>query len=108
MKDHLNKGCKLVSDEWTATPVAARMAGLTIAGRCNHSADFSNRKTGFHSNDVESENNRIKQFMRHRYGNLRFGKYITLTDEPICDLYEYVYRTNVGSSFRMYMFAFRG
>ena len=108
MAKHLHKGCKLVADEWTGTPPAARKAGMTIAGRCVHSSGFRNRKTGFHNNDIESENGRMKQFMRHRYGSLRFGTYSQLTNETIGDVYEYAYRTNVGDSFRCYMLAFCG
>ena len=44
---------------------------------------------GFHTNDVESENNRIKHWARARYSTLKLEE---------SDMYEYVFYTNVGKS----------
>ena len=69
----------------------------------NHSVGFRDRVSGFHSNDVESENNRIKRFLRKRYGLLLLGRRKNLSNETVLDMYEYVYRVNVGPSFESYM-----
>jgi hypothetical protein len=44
--------------------------------------------TGFHTNDAESENSRLKKWSRHRYGKLNIT-----TNE----MNEYVFYSNVGS-----------
>ena len=69
----------------------------------NHSIAFRDRLTGFHSNDVESENNRIKRFLRKRYGLLNLGKRKNLNNDTIFDMYEYVYRVNVDATLAGYM-----
>ena len=48
---------------------------------------YRDATTGFHTNDAESENFRVKRWSRHRYGRL------SLTAD---DMDEYVFYTNVG------------
>ena len=69
----------------------------------NHSEGFHDSNTGFHSNDVESENNLIKRFLCRRYGKLLLGKYKAITNDTILDLYEYVVRNNVGDDVATFM-----
>ena len=47
--------------------------------------------------------NRIKRFLRKRYGVLNLGKFKNLSNDTILDMYEYVYRVNVDSTFASYM-----
>lgn len=58
----------------------------------NHSKEWRN-EDGYHTNDIESENNRLKTWARRRWGRLP----PKCTDEM---LMEYVFRVNVGSSFK--------
>ena len=44
---------------------------MDVYGLC-HSICWRDRATGFHSNDVESEFNRFKRWVRERYGQLKF------------------------------------
>ena len=103
MKTHLKVKSKLVYDKWTGTVAAVKRLGFRHAPPVNHSVAFRDRKSGFHSNDVESENNRIKRFLRKRYGVLNLGKFKNLSNDTILDMYEYVYRVNVDSTFASYM-----
>ena len=58
----------------------------------NHSVRIRDRVTGFHSNDIESENDRLKHWSRVRYGRLQLCE---------LDLNEYAYYVNEGSSIRV-------
>lgn len=103
LKTHLKVKSRLVYDKWTGTVAAVRRLGFRHAPPVNHSIAFRDRKSGFHSNDVESENNRTKRFLRKRYGVLNLGKHKNLNNDTILDMYEYVYRVNVASTFAGYM-----
>ena len=59
---------------------------------------FRDTGSGLHSNDVESENNRVKLFHRRRYGKLLMSRKVTLTKDKLLNMYEYVFRVNVGDS----------
>ena len=52
-----------------------------------HEGMYRDAATGFHTNDAESENFRVKRWSRHRYGRL------SLT---VDDMDEYVFYINVG------------
>ena len=52
---------------------------------------------------MESENNRIKLFLRKRYGKVMVGTYKKLTNETFLDMHEYCFRVNVGESIEDYM-----
>ena len=47
-----------------------------------------NPSTGFHTNEAESENNRLKKWSRTRYGKLQLN---------VSEMDEYVFYVNVGS-----------
>ena len=54
-----------------------------------HEDGYRDVKTGLHTNDVESENARLKKWNRQRYGRLNINEH---------EMNEYVYYTNVGDS----------
>ena len=54
-----------------------------------HKEGYRDVHTGFHTNDAESENSRLKDASRARYGHLR------LTED---ELAEYAFYVNIGSS----------
>ena len=84
----IRHGSIIVSDKWTGTVKAVRALGYRSPPAINHGVEFRDRETGFHSNDIESENNRLKAWARHRYSRLQ------LTEE---DLHEYTFYINKGS-----------
>ena len=88
LQSHINKGCIVVSDKWKSTVQALNALGYRSPPAINHGIEFRDRETGFHSNDIESENNRLTTWSRHRYSRLQ------LTE---LDLHEYAYYVNVGS-----------
>ena len=55
----------------------------------NHSKEFRDRAMGFHSNDIESENARLKRWSRKRYGVLQLSE---------LDLLEYTFMINKCSA----------
>ena len=99
LKTRVHKGSSLVFDKWAGTIAACRRAGYTYNAPVNHSLGFRDRVSGFHSNDVESENNRMKQWLRERYSCLKLGRTKTINNDTVLDLYEYVFKVNVGESF---------
>ena len=56
-----------------------------------HDVEYRDSATGFHTNDIESENNRLKQGNRHRYGKLNLSA---------AELDEYCFYVNVGSEIK--------
>ena len=107
IKTHIKTKTHLVFDKWSGTIKAVKDAGYHSKPPVNHSQGFRDRVSGFHSNDVESENNRIKRFLRKRYGKLCLGRYKVIDNDTVLDLYEYAFRVNVGHSFETYMMALR-
>ena len=107
IKKHIKSKTFLVFDKWQGTVKAVKDLGYKSAPPINLSKGFRDRQTGFHSNDVESENNRMKRFLRKRYGKLCLGRYKNLSNDTVLDLYEYVFRVNVGHSIDTYMMALR-
>eukprot|EP00929_Paragymnodinium_shiwhaense_P114337 TRINITY_DN82699_c0_g1_i1.p1 TRINITY_DN82699_c0_g1~~TRINITY_DN82699_c0_g1_i1.p1 ORF type:complete len:150 (+),score=29.59 TRINITY_DN82699_c0_g1_i1:280-729(+) len=103
MTSRIAKGSVLVFDKWRGSIAAAKKAGYEYSPPVNHSLGFRERATGFHSNDVESENNRVKKWLRGRYGCLKLGRTKNLDSDTILDLYEYVFKVNVRDSFRDFM-----
>ena len=59
-----------------------------------HENNYRDKATGFHTNDAESENNRLKSWNRQRYSKL-------LLDEH--ELQEYVYYINLGDTMSLVM-----
>ena len=60
---------------------------LTFLPPINHSLEFRGRQTSFHSNDIDSDNNRMKHWSRVRYSRLLLSE---------GDMHEYVFYVNVG------------
>ena len=87
IKARIKPGSILVNDKWKSTVKAVESLGFKHAPPINHSVEFRDRVTGFHSNDIESENNRLKHWSRIRYGRLSLGE---------LDLHEYSFYINVG------------
>ena len=54
-----------------------------------HHKCFRDSDTGFHTNDAESENNRLKRWSRQRHGRLHIEE---------SDMQEYMFYVNVGGS----------
>ena len=116
--DRIHKGAFVVFDKWRSSVSAVTQLGYKHAPAVNHSAGWRDSTTGFHSNDVESEFNRLKHFIRGRYGALHFIHHAPIPansglDSPMpanggpdssdsCadldegDLHEYTFYTNVG------------
>ena len=103
IEDHVHKASILVFDKWTGTIAACKRHGYTYGPPVNHSLGFREQSHGFHSNDVESENNKIKQWLRQRYGALKLGRKRALDNDTVLDLYEYVFKINVGESMTEFM-----
>jgi hypothetical protein len=65
MKDtlemRLNRNAFLVYDGWKATDSAANQLGYRHANPVKHNVTYRDAETGFHTNDAESENNRLKE-----------------------------------------------
>ncbi|CAE7726195.1 unnamed protein product [Symbiodinium sp. CCMP2592] len=92
IKHHIKPGTKPVTDGWApSASVVNSLAHFDEHAVVNHSKEWRN-EDGYHTNDIESENNRLKTWARRRWGRLP----PKCTDEM---LMEYVFRVNVGSSF---------
>lgn len=88
----------LVFDKWRSTVGAVQRLGYKHADPIVHGREFRDRQTGFHSNDIESEFNRFKRWVRQRYGQLQTGGDESHEDYADLDLYEYTFYINVGNS----------
>ena len=86
---HVAKQAFLVHDGWSSTVSAVEALGYRSAPPVVHEDGYRDRKTGFHTNDVESENARLKLWNRHRYGKLQLNRQ---------ELDEYVFYANIGGS----------
>ena len=89
LRSHIHKDSILVFDGWKPTEQAADLENFDHVPPIIHNIEFRDRETGFHSNDIESENKRLKQWSRVRNSMLR------LTE---LDLHEYTYYINGGST----------
>jgi len=89
LRTRIKKGTILVFDGWGPTEIAADEEKFRHAPPVVHEMEFRDRETGFHSNDIESENERLKHWSRTRNGTLR------LTE---LDLHEYSFYINGGDA----------
>jgi len=87
--EHVKKKSILVFDGWPSSEKAAKDLGFQHAPPVVHEVGWRDTETGFHSNDIESENNRLKHWARIRYGALK------LTE---LDLHEYTFYVNAGET----------
>ena len=83
------KGSFLIFDGWLATEKAVKSLGYRYAPPVKHEKHFRDPNTGFHTNDAESENSRLKRWSRQRYGKLQLNEH---------ELDEYVFYVNVATS----------
>ena len=74
----------LILDGWTATTKGYMHPPSVKNHKC-----FRDAQTGFHTNDAESENNRLKRWSRQCHGHLRIEEY---------DMQEYMFYVNIGNS----------
>ena len=111
IRSHIKRKTFLVFDGWKSSKAAVQKLGYRHAPPVNHSKGWRDRETGFHSNDVESENARLKLWLRARYTILsaHFTQWADNEDGPTMecheaqdyeslDLYEYCHYVNIGSS----------
>ena len=106
IRKHVAPGSILVFDKWTATVSAVKALGFQHAPAINHTKYFRDTTTGFHSNDIESEFNALKRFIRQRYGVLQLQEETTEELLEAGDIFEYMFYRNVGNKFSDVMAAF--
>jgi hypothetical protein len=94
LTERIRPRSKLIFDKWLSTVGAATRLGFKFVPPINHSVEWRDKETGFHTNDIESENNRMKHWSRVRNGRL------SLTE---LDMHEYAYYINVGSDMKSVM-----
>ena len=87
MVSHVRKGSFLVYDGWTGTNKAVEELGYKHAPPVIHETSYRDTATGFHTNDAESENNRVKKWSRLRYGKLILDTF---------EMDEYIFYVNAG------------
>ncbi|CAK0860388.1 unnamed protein product [Prorocentrum cordatum] len=86
----VRKKSMVVSDGWTSTRSALGKLGFESPPAVVHEGNqYRDKKTGFHTNDVESENARAKGWSRKRYGHLHLSE---------AEMDEYVFYVNVGGA----------
>lgn len=104
VEKYVNKGSFLIFDGWRSSEAAVKQLGYCHAPPVNHSIGWRDTVTGFHSNDIESENSRLKGWLRARYTDLRISVQDQTGGEETYnyagsisrDLSEYCYNVNVG------------
>lgn len=87
LHDHVRRGTFLVHDGWTSTKSAVTSLGYKSAPPVVHTSGYRDASTGFHTNDAESENSRLKRWNRNRYGRLQLNE---------LEVTEYVFYINHG------------
>ena len=97
IKAKIRKGAFLIFDKWLSSVSAVKKLGYRHALPVNPTAGWRDSETGYHSNDIESENARVKGWARKVYGKL------ILTE---LDLFEYQWSVNTGGGFTELMNAF--
>ena len=70
IKDHVRRGSFIIHDGWKGTEKALKVLKFKTAPAVKHKVTFRDAETGFHTNDVESENKRLKDWARHHYSRL--------------------------------------
>ena len=111
LRTHVRKGSTLVADGWKPTEKGVKALGYRMAPPVKHKDHFRDPLTGYHTNDAESEINRVKAWTRKKYAKLG-GKTSKNADpdgpDPIIEshLDEFMYLKNVGSDIDTVMKAF--
>ena len=89
VQSRVRKGTTVAYDGRTSTESAVQELGYEHPPPVRHEGNvYRDKETGFHTNDAESENSRLKAWNRLRYGKLNITP---------CDMDEYIYYINVGS-----------
>ena len=106
---HVRKGSFIVADKWKATKKAVQELGYSMPPEMvNHSKWFRDPATGYHTNDAESEINRLKSWMRKKYGRVQTRG--SGDEEPdrilTAHLDEFMVLKNVGNAMSTIMRAF--
>lgn len=91
LQSRIAKGSTLVTDAWSSTESAIKKLGYKHPPGIVHENGYRDPKTGFRSNDAESENSRLKRCSRKRYGQLSLNE---------GELSEYCFYINLGSEMR--------
>lgn len=89
IEQHVAKKSILVFDGWLSSLKAAQDLGFRHAPPVVHDVGWRDVETGWHSNDIESENNRLKHWSRVRYSALKISE---------LDMHEYAYYVNAGDT----------
>ena len=118
VKRHVKQKSFCVFDGWFVSKALCVSLGYKHAPPAKHDAGWRDRRTGYHSNDAESENARLKSWLRGRYTklSLTFTKKAqeveyAKTDEEapnldpsvLPDMYEYLHYINVGKTMDIVM-----
>ena len=105
IQKHIKKKSFLVFDGWKSSKSATVQLGYRHAPPVNHSSGWRRTDTGHHSNDVESENARLKMAVRQRYTKLAVHVSKPSEENPevedpldMLDVYEYVFYVNKGKT----------
>ena len=85
----VSKKAFVVHDGWTSSVEAVKQLGYKSAPPVKHEDGYRDKATGFHTNDAESENARLKKWNRHRYGQLQLNAN---------EMNEYIFYINIGDS----------
>ena len=104
IRAHVKKKSEIVKDGWKASTKAVKELqeedGLKLLPEVVHQKWFRDPTTGLHSNDAESEINRLKGWMRRKYSSIRGraieGDEVDKNLEKKID--EFMFLKNVGSS----------
>ena len=88
---HTKRGAISVTDEWPGTMAAIKRLRRSGQHKVVKHQDEWRNKEGWHTNDGESENGRMKQWARTRHGKL------PVVTQSLLD--EYMFGVNVGRSF---------
>ena len=121
IKKHVKKGSHIVKDGWRGSTKAVQSAhGMRykLLPEVIHEKHFRDPKTGLHTNDAESEINRLKQWMRKKYARLgsrdrKSGSSSSDTAEVgsttslSFKLDEFMFLKNVGNDMGQVMVAFQ-
>ena len=117
IKQRVKKRSFLVFDGWKSSEAAVKRLGFRYAPPVDHSSGWRDRSTGFHSNDIESENSRMKIWLRARYSNMPLldaaaSDAVWAADResapceeelimPLPDLAEYAHYVNSGNRWQL-------
>lgn len=89
LREHVHPKSMVVYDGWTSTDSAVKRMGYCHPPPVKHDFTYRDATTGFHTNDAESENARLKTWSRHRYRRMMLNER---------EMAEYVFYINEGKT----------